>query len=147
LIGFAHAIRHCQYTYAGPIIIVIGPVMATVEDYSAQYLARKTYLSYTQKAGNYVGYALGTPIMYIPMQTVEALQNGDYLAYHFWTDEPLFSSKRNYTREFMHRIQCWLDIFIKHVYDGLAKPSGRVHEYRAITEPGFDIDSLPHYAM
>ena len=147
LMGFAHAVRHCQYIYAGPIIIVIGPVMATVGDCITEYSLRKTYLSYTQKAGNFVGYALGVPITYIPMQTVEGLQNGDYLAYHFWTDEPLFSSSGSYTREFMFRIQNWLELFTKHVYDGITKPIGRVHEYRAISEAGYDAASLPHYAI
>jgi hypothetical protein len=140
--GFAHAIRHCQYLYAGPIIMIIGPVMAREGETESSYQRKKAVLGFLQKASHYIGNALGVPIVHVPMQSTEILPSGETVQYHYFGLEPIFSSKGIPTREFYHRLQFWFEHATKYIYEGLPKPTGRVipgQERRMEYEP------LPHF--
>ena len=124
LSGFAHAIRHAQHLYMGPIVMVIGPVMASANETESSYQHKKGALAYVQKAAFFIGHALGVPVAYIPMQVTEMLNSGERMWYHFWRPEALFSDCGTTTREFSHRLFVWLELYMKYVYDDLPKPYG-----------------------
>ena len=130
LCGFAHAIRHAQHLYMGPIVMIIGPVMAVTGETETSYLHKKVVLSYVQKAAYFIGHAMGVPVAYIPMQVTEILNSGEQMWYHFWRPEALFSDQGTYTREFSHRLFVWLELYMKYVYDDLPKPYGLPNSYQ-----------------
>lgn len=142
LCGFAHAIRHAQHLYMGPIIMVIGPVMATTGETESSYLRKKTLLAYVQKAAHFIGHAMGVPVAYIPMQATEMLSSGERMWYHYWRPEALFTNEGNYTREFMHRLFVWLELYMKYVYDDLQKPYGLPNTYQLRNQGK---QPLPHF--
>jgi hypothetical protein len=142
LCGFAHAIRHAQHLYMGPIVMIIGPIMAAPNETEVSYQHKKSALAHVQKAAYFIGHALGVPVAYIPMQATEVLNSGERLWYHFWRPEALFSTSGNYTREFMHRLFVWLELYMKYVYDDLPKPYGLPNTYQ-IRNQG--IHPLPHF--
>jgi len=49
LCRFAHAIRHSQHLHMGPIVMIIGQVMAIAEETEASYQHKKSTLAYVQK--------------------------------------------------------------------------------------------------
>jgi len=123
LAGFAHAVRHCQESYMGPIVVVIPPVVPDDRDTPTTYITKKTKLSQIQNYGHLVGNALGVPIIHMPIQVTEYLATGESMHYHFWSPEPLFTSRGNVTREFQLRLHVWFDLFAKTIYQGIEKPN------------------------
>ena len=85
---------------------------------------------------------MGVPVAYIPMQATEMLNSGERMWYHYWRPEALFSNKGNYTREFMHRLFVWLELYMKYVYDDLSKPYGLPNAYQLKNQ---GIHPLPHF--
>jgi hypothetical protein len=128
LAGFAKAVKFCQNYYLGPIIVIIPPAIASVNETLASYQIKIDRLTILQQYAHVLGMAIGTPIIHMPMQGTEKSETGMTLHYLHWIPEPIFSTSGNFTREFMSRMLRWLELltrFMTHAATN-TKPYGAV---------------------
>jgi hypothetical protein len=128
LAGFAKAVKFCQNYYLGPIVVIIPPATASVNETLASYQIKVDRLTILQQYAHVLGMAIGTPIIHMPMQGTEKSETGMTLHYLHWIPEPIFSTSGNFTREFMSRMLRWLELltrFMTHAATN-TKPYGAV---------------------
>jgi hypothetical protein len=104
ILGFFKVILALQETYAGAIVVVLGPVMPYGNEQLERYKALKERANQIAMFAKTTGKLLGIAVSQILLQTTYNADLGCYMSHKWWINKPLFNRLGDTTEEFYRRL-------------------------------------------